>query len=198
MPLQLLVPLRVTTLIAAPLLRPSSAEKFEVWIFTCSMKLEADVVDLRAVRAGVEVEVPSMVRLLVLLRLPLIDWPVTLSDGRQAERIEVGGDRAGNQRGQLEVVAAVEGEIADLLRSMVRATSPLVRLTARRATACTCTDSVNCADAEREVRAQPAVGAELQPGPLRPPEALQLGGHRVGADRQVGGGVDARSRRSPA
>ena len=73
-----LVPLRVTTLTAAPLLRPTSAEKFDVWILTCSMKLRLTLLTCEPFEPESRFDVPSMVRLLVLPRLPLIDWPVTL------------------------------------------------------------------------------------------------------------------------
>ncbi len=73
MPFRLLVPLRVTTLMAAPLLRPTSAEKFEVWILTSSMKLRLTLLTCEPFDPESRFEVPSMVRLLVLVRLPLID-----------------------------------------------------------------------------------------------------------------------------
>ncbi len=78
MPWNLLVPLRVTTLICPPLLRPSSAEKFAVWILTCSMKLRLTLLTWLPFEPESRFDPPSTVRLFVLPRLPLIDWPVTL------------------------------------------------------------------------------------------------------------------------
>ena len=69
---------------AAPLLRPSSAEKLDVWIFTSSMKLRLTLLTCDPFEPESTLDVPSMVRLLVLVRLPLIDWPVTLSDVARA------------------------------------------------------------------------------------------------------------------
>ena len=78
LPENVFLPLRVTTLMAAPELRPYSAEKFDVWILTSSMKSMPTLLIWLPLLPESRLLPPSTVRLFDSPRLPLIDWPVTL------------------------------------------------------------------------------------------------------------------------
>jgi hypothetical protein len=68
-----LLPLRVTTLMAAPELRPYSAEKLDVLMFTSSMKSIPTLLIWLLLLPESMLKPPSTVRRLALLRLPLTD-----------------------------------------------------------------------------------------------------------------------------
>ena len=69
------MPLLVTTFTAAPELRPLSAEKFEVWIATWSMKSIPTLLIMLPFEPESRLNPPSTVRLLLLPRFPLITVP---------------------------------------------------------------------------------------------------------------------------
>ncbi len=75
LPLNLFVPLLVTTLTEAPELRPLSAAKFDVWMATCSMKSIPTLLIMLPFDPESRLKPPSTVRLLLLPRLPLITVP---------------------------------------------------------------------------------------------------------------------------
>ena len=155
------------------------------------MKLEADVVDLAAVRARVEVR-PAVDGQVVGVASAAVNRLTRHAEaGRERERIEVGRDGSGNERRELEIVAAVEREILDLLR-----VDGARHLTAgaidRLAQGGRDFDRlVQLTDAEREVRRQTTVCRERESGSLLLAEALHLRRDRVGADAEVGERVQA-------
>src|SRR5262249_57556286 len=68
-----LLPVLVTTLIEAPELRPYSAEKFDVAIFTCSMKSIPTLLIWLLFDPESMLNPPSTASMLELVRLPLTD-----------------------------------------------------------------------------------------------------------------------------
>ena len=152
MPWNLLVPLRVTTLtrrtaVAAEL--GGEVRRLDLHLLD---EAQADVVDLTAVRARVEVR-PAVDGQVVGIAPAAVDRLARHAEaGRQRERIEVGRDRSGDERRQLEVVAAVEREVLDLLRvdgARHLAARPIDRLAQRGRDF---DRLVQFTDAEREVR----------------------------------------------
>ncbi len=73
LPVRSLLPLRVTTLIAAPELRPYSAEKFDVLMLTSSMKSMPTLLIWLLLLPESMLKPPSTVSRLALLRLPFTD-----------------------------------------------------------------------------------------------------------------------------
>ncbi len=154
------MPVRVTTLTAAPELRPYSAEKFAVLIAT-SVDGEQRGVRAAAVDRGVDAE-----------------------PGHDVERVRVEVGSAGDEGGELQVVAAVQGQALDLLavdRPGDLAGDRVDRLALDR----DLDRLVEAADLELEVRADAAVGHEHEARAETLLEALHLGAHAVRAERQV-------------
>jgi hypothetical protein len=79
LPLKSLLPLRVTTLMAAPELRPYSAEKLAVLMLTSSMKSMPTLLIWLLLLPESMLKPPSTVSRLALVRLPLMDWPMPRS-----------------------------------------------------------------------------------------------------------------------
>ena len=111
-----LVPLRVTTLIGGAAVAAELGGEVRRLDLDLIDEAQADVVDLAAVRAGVEVGAAVDGQVVGVAAVAVDRLAGDAEAGRERERIEVGRDRAGNQRRELEVVAAVEGEVLDLLR----------------------------------------------------------------------------------
>ena len=124
---------------------------------------QADVVDLAAVRAGVEVGAAVDRQVVGVAAVAVDRLAGDAQARRERQRIVVGRDRAGNQRRELEIVAAVERQILDLLR-VDRARDLAARAVDGLAQDRRDFDLTRCssADSEAEIGGDAAVGAELR------------------------------------
>ena len=109
-----LVPPLVTMLKAGPEVRPYSAEKLEVAILTSWMKSGPTLLISEPLEPEAWLKAPSTVRLAESERLPLMTWLLELRPVVMAEDVGVGDDRAGDEREDLGVVAAVQRQGLDL------------------------------------------------------------------------------------
>jgi len=105
----------VTTLTWAPELRPYSAEKFEVWILNLLDKVESDIVNLTGIAACLKVRAAINRHVGHLPRLPLTDAVLVARLVLSSNWSSVVSATPGNQRKQLHVVAAIQGQALHLL-----------------------------------------------------------------------------------
>ena len=157
-------------------------------------EVDPDVVDHAAVRPRVEVEAAVDGQVVAVAAIAVDHGPARAEAGGDRHLVVVELHGAGNERGQLEIVAARQRRVLDL-----RAVDDARDLSGGAVDGlagyrCHFDGLGQAADRQREVSGHAAVGDHREAALLGLAEAFELRGDLVAANRKVGDGVSAGGR----